>query len=105
MAIGTSADRSDVVDTSGVQGTVTVTGTPIELKAGANRLPDRQILVIYNDSNTAVFTGPSETVTASGANKGIPLYKDQERTIPIGDVAIYAVTASGSASVLVQEYS
>lgn len=105
MSIGLPPDRSDVVENGAAQGIVSVNGTAIELKAGANRLPGRQFLVIFNDGIAPVFTGPSASVSASGANKGMPLYTNHERTIPVGDVPIYAVTFGSTSVVLVQEFA
>lgn len=105
MSIGLPSDRSDVVETGSAQGVVSVAGTPVELKAGANRLVGRQFLVIYNDGIAPIFTGPSASVSPSGANKGIPLFANQERTVPIGDLPFYAVTFGATSNVLVQEFS
>jgi hypothetical protein len=105
MSIGLPPDRADVVETAAVQGVVTVGTTPVELKVGGSRLEGRQILVIYNDGSRTIYTGPSASVSSTGANKGMPLYKDQERVIPIGDLPIYGVTASSTSPCLVQEFS
>lgn len=71
MSVGNSSYYSDVV-TSGVQGVVAVGGTPVELKTGTNILSGRQLIVIYNDGIAPIYTGPSPSVSASGANKGMP---------------------------------
>lgn len=104
MSVGNSSYYSDVV-TEGVQGVVAVGGTAVELKAGGSRLAGRQFLVIYNDGIAPIFTGPSASVSPSGANKGMPLFSNQERTIPIGDAPIYAVTFGATSNVLVQEFA
>lgn len=104
MSVGNSSYYSDVV-TSGVQGVVAVGGTPVELKAGGSRLSGRQILVIYNDGIAPIYTGPSASVSTSGANKGMPLFSNQERIIPIGETPIYAVTNGATSHILVQEYA
>jgi hypothetical protein len=103
--IGNSPDRADVVESNALQTSLSVSGTAVEIRVGGTRLVGRQFVAIYNDSNVVVFTGPSASVSASGANKGLPLYRDQERVIPIGDRAVYAITAGGSATLLVQEYA
>lgn len=105
MPIGLPPDRADVVERAAAQGVVSVSGTPVELKAGGSRLAGRQFLVIYNDSIAPIYTGPSASVSASGANKGFPLYRDQERVIPIGDLPIYGITSGGTSSVIVQEFA
>jgi len=89
MSVGNSSYYSDVV-TSGVQGVVAVGGTATELKAGGTRLSGRQFLVIFNDGIALIFTGPSPSVSPSGANKGIPRRFTQTRIIPIG-MTLHAV--------------
>lgn len=105
MPIGIPTDRADVVEGGAAQAVLAVNGSPVELKSGGSRLTARQFLVIFNDSAVTVFTGPSVSVAASGVNKGLPLFRNQERIIPVGDRAVYAITAGGAASVLVQEFA
>lgn len=105
MPIGNSPDRADVVESGAAQGIVTVNGTPVELKAAGSRLASRQFLVVFNDGLAPIFTGPSASVSGSGANKGIPLFSNQERVFPVGDTPVYAVTLGASSNAIVQEYA
>jgi hypothetical protein len=97
-------DRADVNDGSLISAVVSVGTTAVELKAGASRNPRRQGVHVYVDSNNVdIYTGPAG-VTASGAAKGIPLNAGGERWFPVGDVAVWAITSSGTTNVIVQEY-
>lgn len=102
MTITNSPDRSDVNDTSLTSKVVAVSTSAVELFTGGSRSPVRQALFVYNDGSSPVYLGPA-TVTASGATKGIPLVKGQAASFPIGNVAIFAIAASGSVDVIVQE--
>lgn len=95
-------DRSDVDDSTVATAVVAVTTTAIELKVGGTRNPLRQSILLQNDGSATIYLGPA-TVTSSGANKGHPLLKDQAMSFPIGNVAYFAITASGSSNVIVTE--
>ena len=94
-----SSDRSDVVESAYVSGTLSVTTTAVEAKVGASRLAGRQILSIHNNGPGTVYIGPSGVTSATGR----PLAKDQSIDIPAGNVAIFLVANSGTQSVIVQE--
>lgn len=95
-------DRSDVNDT-GYQSTVVTVGTSqVEVKVGGTRDPDRQRVLIYNDSNSTIYYGPSG-VTTTGSTRGVPVFKKQLAVIPVGDVAVYAIAGSAGNEVIVQE--
>jgi hypothetical protein len=100
--ISYSPDRADVNDT-GYQSTVVSVGTTeVEAKAGGTRDVKRQRLLLYNDSNSIVYYGPTG-VTVSGSTRGVPIYKRQTVIIPIGDVGLYLIAGSASNDVIVQE--
>jgi hypothetical protein len=96
-------DRADVNERVFTGATVAVSTTAVELKAGAARAVGRQGVFVFVDGNTGrVYIGPSG-VTASGANKGVPWEAGEKGWFPIGDNGLYAITASGSLNVIVQE--
>lgn len=93
----------DDVDNSGyVSGHISVSTSATELKVGANKLTGRQNILVQNLGPQTIYFGPSGVSTTNG----MPLYKDQFMTLPIGDnVAIYAITGSSICTVVVQEIS
>ena len=104
MAIRTSGGRDEVNESGYVAGSIAVTTSQVEAKAGADRLSARQEVLIYNDSEILVFFGPSG-VTATGVNKGIPLGAGDSTSITLGDIGLFLITEAGSATVIVQEFA
>jgi hypothetical protein len=100
MGINGGSEYADVLTDAYVAGVISVSTTQIEAKVGTSRLENREVLRIFNNSNTTLYFGPSG-VTAS---TGEPLFKNQWINIPIGDIAVFLITASGTASdVRIQE--
>mgnify|MGYP000564504163 CR=1 FL=1 len=100
MALSFNPDRSDVLDTEGVTGAITVTTTPIEAKVGSSPLSGRQLLIIQPKANN-VYLGYSDTFTTA---QGIELFKDQLISLSVGPtVRVWLRTSSGTANVRVQE--
>jgi len=106
MSLGLSLNGNydDVLGIGLVSGGLTVGTSQVEVKVGASRLVNRQLILINNDSNKTVYYGPAG-VTVSGATRGVPLLSGQQVTISLGDVALYLITATGTVSVIVQEYA
>jgi hypothetical protein len=77
-------------------------GSAVELFTGASRNPDRQVIRIYNDGNRTVYLGPA-TVTSSGPTKGEPLESGEAISYPGGDSQLYAITNSGTTSLIITE--
>lgn len=100
--LSNASEYSDVLQDAYVSGPVTVTTTQIEAKVGASRLSGREALTITNTSTTVVYYGPTG-VTTTGAGMGDSLMKGQSVSMPIGDMGVFLRTASGSATVVVQE--
>jgi hypothetical protein len=101
MAISESGFNAEIVNTY-VQGVLSVSTTQVEAKVGTNRLGGRQMLRIYNASNSIIYFGPSGVTSSSGE----PLEKKQWINIPAGDaLAFFLVTASGTAVVIVSEWA
>ena len=87
-----------------IQTNLSVSTTAVEIKVGSTPDEARQVLRVYNKGPETIYLGPENTVTASGANQGEPLFKDQwiEFTIP-PFLTLYGITASGTSTALVQE--
>jgi hypothetical protein len=101
MSGGYSSNTSYLFDEL-TQKVVSVSTTAVELFTGVSRNPKRQSIRIYNDGSTDCYIGPA-TVTASGSTKGEVLEKKNWMELTIGDVGIYAITASGTTSLIVTE--
>ena len=99
MSIANSSEYSDTNDALYVSGSVTITTTATEIKVGASREENRQMVIIYNNSNKTVFFGPAGVTISTG----IPLLKEQLVEIPLGDIGIFAIVASSTGTVIVQE--
>ena len=81
-----------------------VTTTEIELKTDTTRLPNRQVITVFNDSVATIYYGPTG-VTSSGPTKGIPLLRNQMVSIPASDIlAVFIIAATGTRSIIVQEW-
>jgi hypothetical protein len=96
-------DRSDVSDSSITSVVISIGTSQVEAKTTSPRNAKRQLLVIYNDSNSVIYHGPAG-VTTSGSTKGIPLLKKQYVSIPAGDIGVYLIADSASNNVIVQEF-
>lgn len=92
---------SEGVEDSYVAGSISVTTSEIEAKVGGSRLSGREVLRIFNNSNTTIYFGPTGFTTAQGE----PLFKNQWIEIKVKDtIGIFLRTASGTATdVRIQE--
>ena len=104
MGISYNPEFADVMQDGYVSGVVTVGTSQVEAKVGASRLEGREMLVIYNDSNSTIYHGPSG-VTTSGANKGIPILKGEFVSIMSGDLGVFLITTGPGKNVIVQEWA
>jgi len=101
MGITFNPELSDVLSDNYAGGAVSVTNSQIEAKVGASRLAGREYLIIYNNGSQTIYFGPSGVTTTSG----IPIEKNQSMGIPIGDLGLFLITASGTQNVRVQEFA
>lgn len=94
---------TDVV-ISDYQSAVKTIGTSQTLAAvGVANLSNRQELMIYNDSLSTIFYGPSG-VTTTGSTKGISIYPGGFVNLPFGPgVEVYLIAGTAGNSVIVQE--
>jgi hypothetical protein len=100
MAINESGQFDDVENSTYLSTSLSITTSQSELKVGVSKLVARQSLLVYNNGNQTIYIGPSGVTSSTG----IPLTKNGFLTLPLGDsVSVYAVTSSGSATVVVQE--
>lgn len=100
MGIDNSSEYSDVLTDAYVIGVVSVSTTQVEAKAGASRLANREVLRIFNNSTQTIYFGPAGVTSATGE----PIVKNQWVNIPIGDIAVFLITAAGTAAdVRIQE--
>ena len=91
----------DVISESIVEGVLTVTTTPIEVKVGAARLPRRILITIFNNGSQVIYWGTNAVSSVTG----LPIFKKQTVFLPISDtVPIYVCTSTGSnMSTLIKE--
>jgi hypothetical protein len=95
-----SGQFDDVDNSSYSAGSATITTSQSELKVGVSRLSGRQTLMIQNNGSQTIYIGPSGVTSATG----IPLFKNQFISMPIGDsIAVYAITSSSTSSIVIQE--
>lgn len=100
MSISYDPELADVLNDSYIAGKISVSTTQVEAKVGASRVKNREVLRIYNNSSTTIYFGPSGVTSLIGE----PIFKNQWVNIPIGDIGVFLVTASGTAAdVRIQE--
>ena len=99
---GRNSERDEVQDRL-YKGKVISVGTSQVEAIGdvSTRDPDRQLIVLYNDSSNTVYYGPNG-VTTSGSTKGMPILKRQTVAFTIGDQAVYLIAGSAGNDVIVQ---
>ena len=97
--INESSEYGDVLEDVLLQGVVTIGTTETELKVGVSADPEREVVRIYNNSNTTIYVGPTGVTTSTGE----PLRRRQSMEMPIGQQSLYAIVASGTADVIVWE--
>lgn len=103
MPLSNSGRYDDTLESNYLSVALSVSTTATEAKVGGSPLQGRQELLLFNDSSTIVYFGPP-TVTSSGSNKGITLEPGEFLQIPIREtVSLYCITASGTATLIVQE--
>jgi hypothetical protein len=101
VSLNESPQFADVLEDGYVSGAVTVTTSAIEAKVGGSRQTGREVLYIENTSSVTIYYGPSGVTTSTGAR----LFKDQSVFLPVGNMAVYLIAASGSNAVIVQEFA
>jgi len=98
MGLNKSSEYSEVYEKY-VSGTIAVgtTGTLVNLGD-----TNRQLLVIYNNSNEIIYRGSSPSVTVS---TGLPINKKSFVAIPVSQGAKVYLVSAVAVNVLGEEYS
>lgn len=74
---------ADVLNNGGIQGSLTVGTSPVEVKVGVSRLTGRKVVTIYNNSNSVIYWGFTNSVSTSN---GTPIEKKQFIELNVGDI-------------------
>ena len=99
-SISYSGEFNDVVNDAYLAISLSISTTPVLLKVGSTNLVGREIIIIENKSGSKVYIGPSGVTSSTG----IVLDTNQFITFPAGDnINMYAVTQSGTSTIVVQE--
>ena len=99
---GYDSDKIDVVDTSYVATSITVSTTQSQAKVGGSNLANRQMLVIVNNGPRTIYVGPTGVTTATG----IPVRRRELVMVSTGEnIDVYLITANGTADAVIQEWS
>lgn len=94
------ADGFDNLNSDGVQGTLTVGTTAVEVKVGASPHIRRRLVVMSADDNS-IYWGYTSGVTIS---TGIRIYKNQTVWIPAGEeLTIFAIADDAGKTLRVHE--
>lgn len=102
MAISFDPNRSDIDDSSAIAASKTVSTSQIEACVSSSPLDKRQTLIMFNNGPQIIYYGPSGITSATG----IPIFKNQMVSITVGPSnRIYLVTATSTATVVIQEVS
>lgn len=103
VSIPGDAGVSDIIDTAGVYGAITVGTSAVEAKIGGSRLSARKSLTISNTSTSVIYWGYSSGVSVAN---GTPIYKKQTVEFSIGDnVGIYLISPVAAMEIRVTEGS
>lgn len=94
---------ADIINTSGVQGFLTVSTSAVEAIVSVSRLTNRKLLTIHNDGPTTIYWGYTNTVTTA---TGTPIFKNQLATWDIGDgLGVWLIAGTAGNTVRVTEAS
>jgi hypothetical protein len=100
MSLSQSSIYSDTNNKVLLIGNKTITTTQSLLAVSASNNTDRQFIRIYNSGTQKIYIGTTGVTTTTGE----PLEKDQHITIAIRDnLSLYAITATGTASIIIWE--
>ena len=95
---------SDIINTSGIYGTITVGTSAVALRVGGSNLTERKLLTVDNTSNTTLYWGYNNSVTTSSYAGRI--FKDQQASWTVGpNVTIYLIASTAGNNVHCSEAS
>ena len=95
-----TGEYNDVLTDAYLTANVTVGTTEVEAKCGAAILPQRELVIIYNNSNEIIYHGPSGVTVSNG----IPIFK-RETVWLYAMIPVYLIAETAGNSVIVQELS
>lgn len=100
MSISYNPQTADVNNIAYVSGAITATTSAVEAKVGVDRLANREMVRIYNNSASVVYYGATGVTAASGE----PIEPGASISVPAGDqIGVFVVVASGTADCRIQE--
>lgn len=93
---------SDIVNAgTGIESSLTVGTSSVEIKVGGSRLIGRKSVTLHNNSSVTIYWGWTSSVTTS---TGTPIYKNQMLQWSVGDVQpIYVIAGSISNNTRITE--
>lgn len=93
----------DVLNVSGVQGSLTVGTSAVEVKVGVNRFSNRKVVTLYNNSNETIYWGFTNSVTISS---GTPIEKKEFIVWNVGDdLSIWVIAGVANNNTRITEAS
>jgi len=94
---------SDVLDTAGVNGAITVGTSAAAARVGGSNHANRKTLSILNNGTVTMYWGFSAAVTTTS---GMPIFKGQEAVWEVGpNITIWLISSAASQNVRVVEAS
>lgn len=94
-------NSADTIRVGGIQGTLTVGTSAVELKVGGSRLANRKLASVFNDSNSIIYYGYTDAVTIS---TGTPIFKNQFVEWAINDsTTVYLIADSAGNNTRITE--
>lgn len=84
---------ADIINTSGVQGALTVGTTAVEVKVGGSKLAARKSVTLYNNSNATIYWGYNNTVSTT---TGTPILKNTLFAWSVGESVEIWVISDGA---------
>ena len=92
---------TDISDNGGLEGTLIVGTTAVELKVGGSPLANRVLATLYNDSSNTVYWGYTNGVTTAN---GTPIEKKQFVVWDIGpNTSVYLIASSAGNNTRITE--
>ena len=73
---------SDVVNSGGINGAITVGTAAVEAKVSTSKLTNRKLLTVFHNGNNKLYWGYANTVTSSN---GTQIFKNTLVSFPVGD--------------------
>ena len=101
-SISDSLKVSDTLNGAGVQGTLTVGTTAVELKVGASVLANRKTCGLDNSSNSTIYWGYTNAVTTANGRRIFKNQTDAEWDVSDG-ASIWLIAESAGNTIRISE--